>query len=134
MLKIQAGSACTRSQQGLLRRLVGRRIFRQTHGTRRWTASLAPSCPSSPNPSLEWNAMKHLIPLVVLAFAGSALAQGASCNTEASARKLTGTAKAEFLKKCETDTKAKLVQASKERNYSMAPKSGGDCGGSATDL
>ena len=78
--------------------------------------------------------MKYLIPLVALAFAGSALAQGAGCNTEANARKLTGTAKTEFLKKCEIDSKAKLVQASKERNYSMAPKSGGDCGHSATDL
>jgi hypothetical protein len=78
--------------------------------------------------------MKHLIPVVALAFAGSALAQGACCNTEANARKLTGAAKAEFLKKCEIDAKAKLVQAPKERNYSMAPKSGGDCGHSATDL
>ena len=78
--------------------------------------------------------MKYLIPLVALAFAGSALAQGANCNTEANTRKLTGTAKAEFLKKCELDMKAKLVQAPKERNYSMAPKSGGDCGHSATDL
>lgn len=78
--------------------------------------------------------MKTLLPLVTLVFAGSALAQGATCATEANARKLTGAAKTEFLKKCELDAKAKLVQAPKERNYSMAPKSGGDCGHSAADL
>ncbi|MFO1193814.1 MAG: hypothetical protein U1F00_16845 [Rhodoferax sp.] len=79
--------------------------------------------------------MKFLLPLVALAFAGSALAQGASCATEANARKLTGAAKAEFLKKCELDAKAKLVLSSKERKMSVAPTSSyGNCEHSATDL
>jgi len=79
--------------------------------------------------------MKHLIPLVALAFAGSTLAQGANCNAEATARKLSGTAKAEFLKKCGDDAKAKLVLASKERTYSVAPTSSyGNCEHSESDL
>ena len=79
--------------------------------------------------------MKILIPLVALAFAGSALAQGAKCSTEATARKLSGTAKTEFLKTCEADSKAKLVLAPKERKYSVAPTSSyGHCEHSASDL
>lgn len=79
--------------------------------------------------------MKHLIALVALAFAGSALAQAATCTTEATARKLTGTAKTEFLKKCEGDAKAKLVMAPKERKVSVAPTSSyGNCEHSASDL
>ena len=79
--------------------------------------------------------MKHLIPVFALAFAGSALAQGASCNTEANARKLTGAAKAEFLKKCEIDSKAKLVLAPKDRKMSVAPTSSyGHCEHGVSDL
>ncbi len=79
--------------------------------------------------------MKHLIPLVVLAFAGSALAQGANCNTEATARKLTGAAKTEFLKKCELDGRAKLVMAPKASKMSVAPTSSyGNCEHGASDM
>ena len=79
--------------------------------------------------------MKHLIALVALAFAGSALAQAAACTTEATARKLTGAAKTEFLKKCEGDARAKLVLAPKERKVSVAPTSSyGNCEHSASDM
>ena len=79
--------------------------------------------------------MKHLIPLMALAFAGSTLAQGATCSTEATARKLSGTAKTAFLKTCEANAKAKLVLAPKERKYSVAPTSSfGHCEHSAADL
>jgi len=79
--------------------------------------------------------MKTLISAIVLTFAGTAFAQGANCNTEANARKLTGATKAEFLKKCEANMKAKLVLSSKERNYSVAPTSSyGGCEHGASDL
>ena len=82
--------------------------------------------------------MNHLVPIVALAFATTALAQTSTCSSEAAARKLTGTAKAEFLRSCEAKAKAALVATPKEGkmpSMSMTPTRGaGECGHSQADL
>ncbi len=61
--------------------------------------------------------------IALLAFAGSALAEGPSCATQATEKKLAGAAKNSFLAKCEKDATAKCESASAEKKLAGAAKS-----------
>ena len=83
--------------------------------------------------------MKYLLAILALTVGAGAWAQGSSCESAAVAKKLTGTAKAAFVQKCEFDTKAKLMStatlAAKDKKSFVAPTSSyGSCEGSASDL
>ena len=63
--------------------------------------------------------------LVAAAFcliAGSAHAQTATCKASATEKKLAGAALTSFMKKCETDAKAKCETAAKEKKLAGAAK------------
>ena len=84
--------------------------------------------------------MKQLLAILALTVGVCAWAQGSSCASAAAAKKLTGTAKAAFIQKCEIDTKAKPMSistlATKDKKSYIAPtRSYGGCEhGSASDL
>ena len=84
--------------------------------------------------------MKYLLAILALTVGAGAWAQGSSCESAAVAKKLTGTAKAAFVQKCEIDAKAKLMStstlATKDKKSYIAPTSsyGGCEHGSAADL
>ena len=64
---------------------------------------------------------------------------GSRCESAAVAKKLTGTAKAAFVQKCEFDAKAMLMSTStlaeKDKKSYVAPTSSyGGCEGAASDL
>ena len=67
--------------------------------------------------------MKHFLALLAMFLTTAAMAQGTTCNAAATEKKLTGTAKAAFLKKCEMDAKAKFELVSQEKKLSVAPTS-----------
>lgn len=66
---------------------------------------------------------KKVCLIIVLAFAGTAFAQDATCAASATEKKLAGAAKNSFLKKCEKDAAAKCEIASKEKKLAGAAKS-----------
>ena len=75
--------------------------------------------------------------LLAIGIAAPALSQGSgSCNAEAAARKLAGTAKTEFLRQCEMATKARMTLAAKENKKAAVMSAGKaeQCGHSASDL
>lgn len=86
--------------------------------------------------------MKQLVPLLAVAFAATALAQTSTCSSEAAARKLTGSAKAEFLRSCAAKARTPLATAPKDGKMSSAPapmslmptRGAGECGHSQADL
>ena len=61
--------------------------------------------------------------IALLAFTGSALAEGPSCATRATEKKLAGAAKNSFLAKCEKDATANCESASAEKKLAGAAKS-----------
>ena len=83
--------------------------------------------------------MKYLLAILALTVGACAWAQGSSCESAAVAKKLTGTAKAAFVQKCEFDAKAMLMStstlAAKDKKSYVAPTSSyGGCEGAASDL
>ena len=64
-----------------------------------------------------------LLVLGSLALSTAALAENVSCQSAATAQKLTGNARLAFLKKCEAESKARLSLAQPERRMSEAPTS-----------
>ena len=79
--------------------------------------------------------MKSLIALMLVTATACAWAQGPACEAAAAAKKLTGAAKAQFIQKCEAETKAKLVLAAKEKKPVVAPTSGhGHCDHDGADM
>ena len=79
---------------------------------------------------------KHLLVIMSLAFSAGAMAQqGASCSAAAAEKKLVGTAKTDFMKKCETDLKAMSTVASKDKKPMGSSKGEfGNCGHDASSL
>ena len=79
--------------------------------------------------------MKYLLAILALSAGVCVWAQGTSCESAATAKKLSGTARAAFIQKCDADAKAKLVTASRDKKYFVAPTSSyGHCEQSAADL
>ena len=84
--------------------------------------------------------MKYLLSILALTVGACAWAQGSSCESAAVAKKLTGTAKAAVVQKCEIDAKAKPMSistlATKDKKSYVAPTSSyvGCEHGSASDL
>jgi hypothetical protein len=68
--------------------------------------------------------MKKLVALAAITFASSFAAQAAdsACTTAAKDKKLAGAARASFVKKCETDAKAKCEIAATEKKLAGAAK------------
>lgn len=64
---------------------------------------------------------KFVMILGSLALAGSALADNASCQSAATAQKLSGQARTAFLKQCEADAKARLTLTRQDQRMSRAP-------------
>ena len=69
-----------------------------------------------------------MIRLILIAalysFAAAAQAQGASCTTASTEKKLSGAAKNSFMKKCETDAKTSCTtQADEKKIYGAAKNS-----------
>ncbi|PUE22599.1 hypothetical protein B9Z38_16225 [Limnohabitans sp. MMS-10A-160] len=60
--------------------------------------------------------------IAALAFSASAFAQGASCTSVATEKKLAGAAKNSFLGKCEKDATATCEGAAKEKKLAGAAK------------
>lgn len=61
--------------------------------------------------------------VALLAFAGSALAEGPTCASQAAEKKLAGAAKNSFMTKCEKDATAKCETASTDKKLAGAAKS-----------
>ena len=81
--------------------------------------------------------MKYLLAILALSAGACVSAQGTSCESAATAKKLSGTARAAFIQKCDADAdaKAKLVTASRDKKYFVAPTSSyGHCEQGAADL
>lgn len=74
--------------------------------------------------------------LLAVGIASPALAQGKSCNAAAVEKKLTGTAKAEFIRQCETAAKLQMTTATKDNKKAAMMSAGKDsgCGHSASDM
>ena len=66
--------------------------------------------------------LKIVTMIAALAFAGSALAQDATCAATSAEKKLAGAAKNSFMKKCEKDAGAKCDAAAAEKKLSGAAK------------
>lgn len=67
--------------------------------------------------------MKRLILIAALfSFAAAAQAQGASCTTASTEKKLSGAAKNSFMKKCETDAKTSCDAKAAEKKLAGAAK------------
>ena len=67
--------------------------------------------------------IKKFCMVLVVAFAGTAFAQDATCVASAAEKKLAGAAKNSFLKKCEKDAAAKCEIASQEKKLAGAAES-----------
>ena len=63
-----------------------------------------------------------IVTVASMLLAGSALAQGPSCNAQATEKKLAGAALASFMKKCETDAKGACTKSSAEKKLAGAAK------------
>lgn len=61
--------------------------------------------------------------VALLAFTGSAFAEGSTCSSQAAEKKLAGAAKNSFLTKCEKDAAAKCETASADKKLAGAAKS-----------
>lgn len=80
--------------------------------------------------------MRTLVSILLSAgLSASAFAQGASCTAAAAEKKLSGTARAEFIQQCEKDSKARMTLATKDKKSGMLSSGKeGHCGHSAADL
>jgi hypothetical protein len=65
---------------------------------------------------------KNLCFVGLLMITGSALAEGPTCASQASEKKLSGAAKTSFLTKCEKDASARCEMASADKKLSGAAK------------
>lgn len=81
---------------------------------------------------------KHMLVLLSLVAGTGAMAQqlAGSCSTVAAEKKLVGSAKAAFIKKCEMDLKAMSTMATKQQKPMVSSKdeSSGHCGHDAASL
>ena len=66
--------------------------------------------------------MKKLLALALIAFTSLGHAADSACMTAAKDKKLAGAARNSFVKKCETDAKAKCELAAAEKNLAGAAK------------
>ena len=65
----------------------------------------------------------HILAVLALTVAGSAMAADATCTAQVTEKKLAGAAKTSFTKKCEKDAKATCEAVSAEKKLAGAAKS-----------